>query len=431
MKLVEIDVKEFEDFAYKHEQFSFHQTKEWASLKKNNGWSSLYLAYKDKEKILGACLILRKSTPLKKEMWYSPRGYLIDYKDKKLLKEFTDSLKEYAKNNKALFIKIDPYIIYKQRDINGNLVDNGIDNSIIIDNLKELGYKHYGFSISTSKELQPRWIYVLDIEGKSQDEVYNNFSNDTKRYINRCMQSGLITEEIDVDRLDDFKKIMEHTSARRGFIDRPISYYKEMLETLGKHIKIINCYMDTSIAIDNVKKELDELALEKTKIEEKLKENPDSKKSKTAIRVVNDKIASVEKKQKEIKELEDEHGKKILMAGSMFIIYPREVVYLYSGSFDKFMKYNPQYLIQWEIIKYTIKNKIKRYNFYGIDGNFNKENNEMYGVYEFKKGFDGNVEELVGEFDLVIDNIGYKLYNTLFGLYRGVKRIINKIKSCK
>ena len=431
MKIVEISVEEFEKFAYKHEQFSFHQTKEWATLKKNNGWSSLYLAYKDNDKILGACLILRKKTPIKKEMWYSPRGFLIDYKNKNLLSNFTSSIKEYAKNNKALFIKIDPYIIYKQRDINGNLVEGGIDNSIIIDNLKELGYKHYGFSTDTSKELQPRWIYVLDIEGKSQDEIYNNFSNDTKRYINRCVQSGLITEEIGEDRLDEFKKIMEHTSTRRGFIDRPVSYYKEMLETLGDHIKIINCYMDTSIALRNIKKELDDLIKEKETIEEKLEENPDSKKSKTAIRVINDRIGSIEKKQDEIKKLEEEYGNKILMAGSMFIIYPREVIYLYSGSFDKFMRYNPQYLIQWEIIKYTIDNKIRRYNFYGIDGNFDKNNNKMYGVYEFKKGFDGNVEELVGEFDLIVDGFGYNLYKLLFNTYRNIKRFTNKLKKRK
>ena len=74
MKLVELEEKEFEKFAYKHEQFSFHQTKEWGKLKSNNGWKSLYLGLKDDKKIVGGCLILVKSTPIKKDIWYSPRS---------------------------------------------------------------------------------------------------------------------------------------------------------------------------------------------------------------------------------------------------------------------------------------------------------------------------------------------------------------------
>ena len=421
MKLVELEEKEFEKFAYKHEQFSFHQTKEWGKLKSNNGWKSLYLGLKDDKKIVGGCLILVKSTPIKKDIWYSPRGFLIDYHDKKILKEFTDVIKKYAKANNAFFIKIDPYILYKERDINGDLVKDGVDNSDIVSNLTKLGYRHYGFNKSTDKELQPRWIYVLDIDGKSEDEIYKDIKKKKKRYINRCHNFGLITEETTLDNLDDFRKIMEHTSKRRGFVDRPMSYYKEMLESLGDHIKIISCYMDTNKAINDVLKNIEESNKEKDKVEEKLKESPDSKKSKTAMKTVMKRINELQGKLDGIKKLKDEHGDKILMASSMFIIYPNEVIYLYSGSFDHFMKYNPQYLIQWEIIKYTIKNKIPRYNFYGIDGDFSKDN-PMYGVYEFKKGFGGEVIELVGEFDLIINKFIYNLYKLTFSLYRGIKR---------
>ena len=78
---------------------------------------------------------------------------------------------------------------------------------------------------------------------------------------------------------------------------------------------------------------------------------------------------------------------------------------------------------QWEIIKYTIKNNIPKYNFYGIDGNFDKNNNEMYGIYEFKRGFGGNVEELIGEFDLIINKFWYRTYKIAFGAYHKIKNI--------
>ena len=39
MKLINLSEKEFKKFADKHEQITFHQTKEWANLKANNGWN--------------------------------------------------------------------------------------------------------------------------------------------------------------------------------------------------------------------------------------------------------------------------------------------------------------------------------------------------------------------------------------------------------
>ena len=86
----------------------------------------------------------------------------------------------------------------------------------------------------------------------------------------------------------------------------------------------------------------------------------------------------------------------------MFILYGDEIIYLYSGSYSKYMNFNAQYLIQWYMIKHGIENKYKRYNFYGITGNFDK-NDKDYGVYDFKKGFNGYVEEYIGDFELPLN----------------------------
>ena len=39
MKLEILTVKEFTDWAINNEEITFHQTKEWADLKKRNGWN--------------------------------------------------------------------------------------------------------------------------------------------------------------------------------------------------------------------------------------------------------------------------------------------------------------------------------------------------------------------------------------------------------
>lgn len=104
------------------------------------------------------------------------------------------------------------------------------------------------------------------------------------------------------------------------------------------------------------------------------------------------------------------------------MLYGREVNYLFGASYKQFMKYNSQYLLQYEMIKYAIDNGYKAFNFYGIDGNFS-EDSKGYGLFDFKRGFNACVHELVGEFDLVIDRNRYNLYRFSFSLYKKLKKI--------
>ena len=102
----------------------------------------------------------------------------------------------------------------------------------------------------------------------------------------------------------------------------------------------------------------------------------------------------------------EEDGNVIDLSAAMFMTYGNEVVYLFSGNVAKYMKFNAQYLIQWHMIQYGLKHKLPRYNFYGISGIFDRKDPD-YGVYEFKRGFNGHVEEYIGEFELPISNYYY------------------------
>ena len=114
MKLETLTIKEFTNWAIKSDEITFHQTKEWADLKKKNGWKAYYVGLKDKKEIKAASLILAKEIPvIKKKMFYAPRGFLIDYHDLELLTIFTKKIKKLAKEKKGIFIKIDPYVMEK------------------------------------------------------------------------------------------------------------------------------------------------------------------------------------------------------------------------------------------------------------------------------------------------------------------------------
>ena len=103
------------------------------------------------------------------------------------------------------------------------------------------------------------------------------------------------------------------------------------------------------------------------------------------------------------------------LSAAMFLLYGDEIVYLFSGSDEKYMKdYNAQYLIQWHMIKHAAEHGFKRYNFYGING-LPDPNSPDYGIYDFKKGFGGDfghVVELLGSFELPLSPI-YYLHQTV------------------
>ena len=412
MKIETLTSKEFKDFASKNKYVTFYQQESWGKLKENNGWSYELVGAKENKKVIAATLLLYKKVPMGLKMCYSPRGFLIDFNNKELLEDFTSSLKSYLKEKDVAFLKIDPYLPHLERDIDGNIVEGGEDNTEIVEHLKRLGFIHYGYNKTLDTELQPRWMFIQNIGDKSEDELMMGMIKQTRKNVKKTLRIGLEFDTIGVEGLDDYKKITEHTGERRGFIDRPLEYYKNMFDSLGDNMEIILCYLNTEKAISLIQEEIDTIK-SYSDITEKRKQE----------------IKDLEKKQDEIKELEEKHGKRILMAGSMFIGCHNEYLNLYGGGFDEFMKWNAMYAIQWYAITHAKNKGYKIYNFYGIEGNFKKENNPMYGVYEFKKGFGGKVVELVGEFDLPIKKSKYRLYKIAFSSYKKFKNTINKIRN--
>ena len=431
MKLTEITKEEFKKFADKHPQITFHQTIEWANLKKKNNWKSYFVGLKDKNKIVAAALLVGKELPIiKKIMFYSPRGFLIDYNNFDLLKVFTEEIKKYAKEKNGIFIKIDPYVEYQEHDNNGDIVESGFNNHNCVENLKKLGYKHFGFNLMQDT-LQPRWMHVIETKNKSIEDVMKDMESKTRQILRKNEKCSIKTREITKDELHLFKDIMQHTSDRREFVDRPLSYYENMWDNLHKSgiLKILVAEIDFNAYKKNT---YEELEVNKVELNERI-----NKKEKNILKMNDKKYEQSNKQNKEaierlenqlekIDELIEEHGEKTLLGGILFLIYGNEVLSLYGGSDAKLMQFQSAYTIHFEGIKYAVENNYDKYNFYGITGDFKKEN-PLYGLYLFKKSFGGHVSELIGEFDYIISPFWYKTYNIAFATYHTLKNIKKKL----
>ncbi len=431
MELVTLNKKEFKDYADKHSQITFHQTKEWADLKAKNGWEAHYVGLKDNKKIVAAALLLSKTVPLvKKKMFYSPRGFLIDYNNYDLLENFTKQLKIYAKKHGAIFVKIDPYLEYQEHDNDGKIIENGKNNKHAVENLKKLSYKHYGFNVMQDT-LQPRWMHVIDTENKNLDKVMKDMESKTRQILRKNEKCGITTREISRDELPIFKDIMQHTSDRREFVDRPLSYYESMWDSLHDSgiLKILIAEIDFDLYKKNTQEELNQ---NKHDLEDRInkKENNllkmNDKKYEQSNTQNKETIKRLEKQLEKIAELKKEHGKKVVLGGILFLVYGNEVLSLYGGSNEKLMQFQSAYTVHFAGVKMAVEGHYKKYNFYGITGDFRKEN-PLYGLFLFKKSFGGHVSELIGEFDLIISPFWYHTYNIAFGMYHGLKNLKKKI----
>lgn len=403
MKFQEITEKEYREFWENHPLKTFLSAPEISKLREKSNWTTYYVGVKEEKKLVAATMLLSHKRHFGKYEFYSPRGYLLDFKNKELLEFFTNELKKYIKDKKGYVLRIDPYVIYKERDIDGNIVENGIDNSDVVNNLQSFGFK----KVKTENMEQVGWMFSLNLEGKTEEQILKEMKPNTRNTIRKAEKFGITVNEISYDELDRFQNIMVETGERKGFGVRKLSYFQEMYKLF--HDKNEVKYFITELDLNAYIKRLEE---EKQEKEEKLNSLSDAKYNDGQKKNLTNEIASLDKRIIDSNKIKEESGKEVItLSGSMFMLIQPEVIYLSSGNYEEYMKFNSQYLIQWELIKYGIENGFKKHNFYGIPANIN-EHPKDYGIYEFKRGFNGVVEELIGEFALPI-TWHYKLFELI------------------
>ena len=352
MKFITLDPETFREFA-EHSPFkSFMQTPEIAKYRENNGWTSYFLGVEEQNKLVAATMLVAKPTFLGKSTFLAPGGPLLDFENHALVTFFLRHLKSFIKAHNGFCFHIDPYYELIERDRDGNVIEGGFNHTESLKLLKNRGFK------AKPHSGQPQYLFVLDFQDRTHEQIFAEMKRNTRNHIRKAEKTGVKVRELKREELNVFKQITESTSKRRNFTDKPLSYYEEMYDLFHKRgeVKFILAEVTTDQAT-------------------------------------------------------------IPLSAAMFMTYGDEVIYLFSGSDENYMKeYNAQYLIQWHMIKYAVKQGFKRYNFYGINGLPDKSQKD-YGIYDFKKGFTsettGHVVELIGAYETATNQIFYQLHHLL------------------
>ena len=102
--------------------------------------------------------------------------------------------------------------------------------------------------------------------------------------------------------------------------------------------------------------------------------------------------------------------------------------YFYGGSSNLHRDRMPNYLLQWEAIRWAKKESCREYDLWGVpdvdlntlEANFTSRNDGLWGVYRFKRGFGGELKRSAGSWDRVYNPFLYRLYS-LWMKYRKVE----------
>ncbi|MDM0977526.1 peptidoglycan bridge formation glycyltransferase FemA/FemB family protein [Clostridium perfringens] len=441
-KFVEINSSEIDKFNESDRKGHIFQTSYWAELKKD--WKKKFIAGYDNynNMVITATILLRKAPYINKYMGYIPRSFTCDYNNKKLLIEFTEYLREFAKKNNISFITIDPDIHLKE---NEEALSEGTE---IKNFLKSLGYKNT--DSKNFEAIQPNFVFRLPLptEGNKMDikkAVFKKFSSKTRYNIKVAEERGLSVEVYDKetlneDVLDRFHEIMVTTGKRDNFLVRHREYFKDMIDYLYPHCRLYMVKYSYENDFNRLSEKLNKQEEAKTKainkIEElkvKLDAETDEDKKSRIEKKLNDqdkRLKEAERQiegfKKKISDIEPFKGQEIYLSGSIYLYYGNKAWYLYGASENILRDTMPNFAMQWSMICDSIDLGCDVYDFRGVSGDLNPEN-PLYGLYKFKKGFNGNFVEFIGEFDIVVDNGIYTLYKKAFPQFKKIRNaIMNK-----
>lgn len=421
MEFVELQEKEFARFALHHELNNLWQTTEMAHMREQRGFHTYYVGVKEQGEIIAGSMLSAVPVFLGYQLVQLLRGPLIDFRNKELYTFFHEHLVEFLKKQKCLYFHIDPYLPYKEHDLDGNVVEEGFDNSDVVKMLKSLGYRHEGFTRGIDLSREPRWIYTIDLKDKTPEEVLKQMERKTLRSVKKALKYNVQVKELSREEISIYENVIQQTGERRGFQGRDEEYHKRLYDFYhpNGYIKFLCATLDLDDYKEDLNRDLAANTKERDTCAARL-EKQESPKIRKKMDLAQEQIDQLQDKLKEADDMIKTDGQVLTLASGVFFTYGKEVLCLMSGVYEKYMRFAAPYAMHWKMMNYAIEHGMERYNLYGMSGNFDPAA-EDYGVYLFKKGFQGEIQELIGDFD-------YIMKPGLYRLYQGLRNIKHKIK---
>ena len=394
MKIIELTETQFKNYSKLHSSRNYFQTVEYANTKPN--YNKIFLGFinESDNTLMGATLILEKDI-FKFKVGYVPGGFLVDYDNDNLFRDFVNTLKVYLKEKKYVYLTTENKTTYKMFDKNREVI---YFDTNILKLLDELSF------VKVSKSIYRK--VVLETE-KTPNETYKMFNSNTKRNINLALQRAITIYKDENNNVDILLNLIGNNNSDK------IKKLVENFNTPNNCCEIYFAKIDPEQYINNYRF----LLKKEEEINDKLNDIMQDITIKKSDSFINRKMKS--------DLLITKYNNEILKATNIYTKYPegaiigaililknnREIYFMDEGYNKDLASFYSSHLIKWEIIKKYLTLGYKIFNFGDIK-NMDKKN----GNYLFKMGFGGKVYECIGTYDLIINKWLYhiiKLINNI------------------
>lgn len=395
MRIIELSVIEFDNYASTHPLRNYCQNSTYARLMGEKGYSYEYLGYQDdSNNLVAASLVVTKKIGSGCKFAYAPKGFLIDYYNTELVKMFVKDIYVYYKKKGMAFIKINPEIIIGEINADKDFMPMYNQNVKIIDVLKEIGFKR-------RREIVPLDFIFPRISPYINLKTFdiNNISDNCLEKIDSANKNGLSIEVATNKDVNIFYEFIKDSTKETA------NYFRSLLNVYqngdAELLLIKADYEDCLInARERYQKELDmnnywnEL-IQTDNSEENINNKMQS--DKNLITYKNELVAATDNLKK---------NKYKYVGGAVIIKYKNRISIIANGVDKNESSLNVNYYL----FKFLIDRYKNDYDFLDLNGlasNFNQVSE--YTVFnEEKLDFRPTVYEFIGEFDLIIDDNDFK-----------------------
>ena len=293
--ITEKTLPEYEAFVQSHPKGNFAQSYLWGKQKPMWQWDAIAVRGADNA-IRGSLAVMTRKVPgIGRTLMYGCRGPVCDLDDRETFSQLLDGAKALAKKYKSYVIKIDP-------DVPSN-------NTAFSSMLQSFGFraKEGGKNFEA---IQPRYVFRLNVEGKTEEELLANFHQKWRYNIRLAERKGVTVRICGKEMVPAFSDLMLTTGVRDGFVTRKPEYFAAMLDNLGEHARLYMAFDPNDTPI----------------------------------------------------------------AGTLAIHYGDKVWYLYGASSNEHRNLMPNYLLQWRMIQWAVETNCRIYDFRGVSGDVSEDN---------------------------------------------------------
>ena len=382
-----IDAKTHDDFVKQSPLCNLLQSSNWAKIKDN--WDSCITGVYQKDKLVASGLILIKHLPLSFTMMYIPRGPIMDYENKELVKFYLKELKKWAKTKHCLFISFDPAIKLREFDLDHKDKPDDQKALSIINNLQDNKAIYKGKTLKIEETIQPRFhmglYYTDDLNSHLPKSTIKSCKAAIKRHVN--------VKVADHSEIEKFAKMIELTEKHKNVHLRNEEYFRKILDVYKEDATL---YL-ADVNVNTYKKEL----------EDSIQIANDTLQNESATNNAKNKaLQTIKNSEKElitINDLASKYPNETIIAGGLMVGFGNTCEMLYAGRNDDFNSFRPQYYLYTKKIEHSFKQGYQYVNMGGIEGTLDD------GLSKFKANFNPVIIEYVGEFDLPVMPLLYKL----------------------